>query len=377
MFGTLFQPVFGQQKSLAVLSFDAQSSKFDSRNLTELLRIEISGHQRYEILDRYSISELMDEHKMDPTTCFSKNCLLEAGKILSVDKVCSGSVDVFENSIYIRLRFVDVQEGVVEKEVVKEFSNVPEKINTMLTLAVNDMFGVPNDELLEKSLSSTNNYENAVNNPEYPSLSLSGPRMGYTFLTGDAAQIMKKPRSQGGYDAYPALFQFGYQFEKQYLNEGKVQALFEFLPMISGLDQGLFIPSFTVMNGLRNSVNGLELAIGPSINFVKQSYQFQDSATGEWFSVRDRSNEFQADEVLRLDSRGSVYMKSYVVIAVGYSFKSGRMNIPVNAYVIPAKDNFRFGLSFGVQCPRKSVSLALMTKSPIIGAFFMPGGVVL
>ena len=61
---------------------------------------------------------------------------------------------------------------------------------------------------------------------------------------------MQAKKNVGGFDAYPAMFQFGYQFEKQYLNEGNFQALFEFIPMISGLEQNTFIPSFTLMNGL-------------------------------------------------------------------------------------------------------------------------------
>jgi hypothetical protein len=342
----LAQAGFAQSTKLVVLGFDVQVEALKNQNLTELLRIELAKHQNYEITDRYEVAEVLKANDISATSCQSKSCLIKAGNLLKVDKVVSGSVDQMGESIYIRIRIMDVKKETVDKEVVKQFLYLPEKINPMMTIAINQLRGVANDKTLEESLSSTQSYESAVNNPHYAVLSLAGPRMGYTFLTGDAAAIFKSPKSEGGYDGYPALFQFGYQFEKQYLNEGKIQALFEFIPMISGLDQGLFIPSITIMNGLRNNANGVEFAIGPSFNIVKQSKQFQD-ANGVWHRVWDAENTGGADEVMRMDSRGQLTLKSYVVLAAGFSIRSGKMNIPINAFVIPAKESLRFGFSFG------------------------------
>jgi hypothetical protein len=332
--------------TLAVLGFDVQVKAFESHNLTELLRIELSKHANYAVIDRYEVTEVLKANDISLVSCFSKSCLLEAGKLLKADKVISGSVDQMGESIYIRIRVMDVQRETVDKEVVKQFLYLPEKINAMMTIAINELQGQPNDKTLEQSLSSTQSYESAVNNPHYDVLSLAGPRMGYTFLTGEAAEIFASPRSEGGYDGFPELFQFGYQFEKQYLTEGKFQALFEFIPMISGLDQGHFIPSITIMNGLRNNVNGVEFAIGPSFNIVKQSTQFQD-ANDDWHRTSDVVNTTNADEVSRMDSRGQLALKSYVVLAAGFSIRSGKMNIPINAFVIPSKNSTRFGFSFG------------------------------
>jgi hypothetical protein len=335
-----------QAPKLAIVGIDVKANNFEKFNLTELLRIEFAKHNTYEILDRYEVSEGLQKADISTTACYSKTCLVKAGEVLKADKVVSGSVDQMGESIYVRLRVIDVKQQSIDKEIVKEFINLPEKVNTMVTISVNEIMGVANDKTLEQSLTSKNTYASAVNNPHYDVLRLSGPRMGYTFLTGEAAQTFQRPRSEGGYDGNPFLFQFGYQFEKQYLNEGKIQALFEFIPMISGLDQGLFIPSITIMNGLRNNVNGVEFAIGPSFNIVTQSKQFQN-ADGNWVRVRDEVNTLNSDEVYRMDSRGHARFKSYVVLAAGFSIRSGKMNIPVNAFVIPSKNSTRFGFSFG------------------------------
>ena len=37
----------------------------------------------------------------------------------------------------------------------------------------------------------------------------------------------------------------------------------------------------------------------------------------------------------------------------GKTFKSGKLNIPVNVYVIPSKDGIRMGASFGFNAKRR------------------------
>jgi hypothetical protein len=159
---------------------------------------------------------------------------------------------------------------------------------------------------------------------------------------------MKAPAQQGGFDAYPFMFQFGYQFEKQYLNEGNFQALFEFIPNISGMDQGRVIPSFTFLNGLRNNKSGFEFAFGPTLTFTKIAKGFI-GPDKKWYLEKD-ATLFLPDQVnltQRLDSRGAPTLTTGFLFAVGKTFKSGKMNIPVNAYIVPGKDGMRYGVSFG------------------------------
>ncbi|NNJ55592.1 MAG: hypothetical protein HKP14_05650 [Bacteroidia bacterium] len=338
--------VFAQSPKLAVISFDANDKVLITSELTELLRIEISKHNKYEMIDRYEIAEALSSAEIISTTCFSKSCLTKAGEELGVQWAVSGSADKIGDALFIRLRMLNLKTKAIEKEVVREFLYIPEKINTMITICVNEMLDIPNDQVIVNSLSNRESYESAINNPYYQTLNLSGPRMGYTFFTGEAARILQAPKEEGGYDAFPAFFQMGYQFEKQYLNEGKWQALFEFIPLVSGLDQGYFIPSFTIMNGIRSNKNGLEFAIGPSVNFGTETKKYEN-ADGEWVRPEDEENINNEPLEFKADSRGQVRMKTYVVIAAGYSLKSGKLNIPINAFVVPSRDNFRFGFSFG------------------------------
>jgi hypothetical protein len=339
---------FGQGPTMAVVSFDANQQELRSDEILELLRVEVSKHGKFQLVDRYEIHEVLTKNEVESATCFSQGCLFNAGKLLNVNFVMTGSADKLGDALFLRIRMMNVKEQKIEKEVVKEFLYIPQKINTMITILVNEMFNVQNDASIVNSLSNKESYESALNNPEYQRLNLSGPRMGYTFFLGESAKILRKDKHLGGFDAYPAFFQIGYQFEAQYLNEGKWQALVEFIPLISGMDQGLFIPSVAILNGIRNNKNGIEFAIGPSFNIVSRADMIL--VDGEWVLAGKNPNNLPVKT--RLDSRGSYKFTSYVVLAAGYSIRSGKMNIPINVYAIPGKDDFRFGISFGFNLKR-------------------------
>lgn len=190
-------------------------------------------------------------------------------------------------------------------------------------LSLKQLLNLPYDQKILNNLTNSNNFPNEIN-AQSNILKLDGPRFGMSFFTGPIKDRFMEDRSKGGYNgSYPGLWMFGYQFEKQYLNTGDLQVLFEFIPMVNGLDQGLFMPSFTILHGIRSNNTGLEFAFGPSIKLL------------------------QVDKNMMIDSREDLSVSSDFVFAFGRSFKSGRMNIPLNIFVIPSKTGFRTGFSFG------------------------------
>ncbi len=134
-------------------------------------------------------------------------------------------------------------------------------------------------------------------------IELSGPRVGFTYIgAGSTADSLKSI-----FKANPFITQFGWQFEKQYfaLDNGTA-GLVEFVGLIGGLEQGLFLPSANMLVGVRSS-SGAEFAFGPNI-----------SISGAAF-----------------------------VLAVGHTYKSGSLNFPVNFAVVPSSKGVRFSLLFG------------------------------
>ncbi len=54
-----------------------------------------------------------------------------------------------------------------------------------------------------------------------------------------------------------------------------------------------------------------------------------------------------------IDSRGNLKASTSLVIAIGRTFKSGYLNMPVNVYVQPRKDGVTAGFSIGFNLAKK------------------------
>lgn len=338
-----------ENPSMAFIDIDTRHSRVNapSTPVTAITRVELEKLKRFQLLDKYDLEFLTAKDSLDVNRCYSRLCLAELGKKLKVDKMFSGSVEEMSDQLIVTFRILDVETGQFEKVQVNEFLNIPSEIKSMIHVTMNDMFGIPNETDLVSKLTRKDDYDNTVNNPYVLRLRCDGPRMGFTYFTGSDARVLQAPSSQGGFNAHPLMFQFGYQFERQYLNEGNFQALFEFVPMLTGLDQGMVIPSLTCMNGLRSNKNGWEFAFGPTIAFAKKAAGFYDKAN-VWRLETDTTEQYTVRNIeYRMDSRGDITLQTSFVFAFGKTFKSGKLNIPVNGYIIPNKDGVRFGFSFG------------------------------
>ena len=344
--------VFGQstRTTMAIGDIDAKDIFIGTKlnALPELVIFEMNKIDKYDLLDQYDLRFLAKRDSIEIKNCYSKICLAEIGRQLHVDKMLSGSILNIGDNITITFRLLDVATGTIDKSQTNEFLNIETEIRKMIEITLSDMFGVPVNEDMRKTLTLKNDFDNAVNNPYQLRLRSDGPRMGVTMFTGETANILKSSASKGGFEVEPLMFQFGYQFEKQYLNEGNFQALFEFIPMVTGLDQGLFIPSITLMNGMRNNKSGWEFAFGPTFSLVTKSQGYYTADDNIWTTLQDSVPVPEyADVITRLDSRGDASIQAGFIFAFGKTFKSGRLNVPVNAFVIPSNKGLRMGVSFG------------------------------
>ena len=140
-------------------------------------------------------------------------------------------------------------------------------------------------------------------------LSLSGPRFGATFLSpGLVARLGQDFDVEVG----SVVTQFGWQFEKRlYSGKGGLTTVTEWVFLVGGVEQGLFLPSLSWLVGLRTG-SGTEFGVGPN---------FTAAGTG-------------------------------LVLAAGRTFRVGALNLPVNLAVVPSKSGVRVSLLFGFNTRR-------------------------
>jgi hypothetical protein len=338
------------KSKVAVLHIDSKGFILDPAQMGNLVRLELDKLGQFEVLDKYDVAYLAEKENLNFDKCFGKICLVETGRKLRADKMLTGSVELLGEHVVVTLRLIDVGTESIEKSHVAEFLNLRAQVHLMIEISLRQMLGLPTEADVVTKLTKPDDYASTINLPDVARLNLSGPRMGLTVFSGDAARWFAAPRQEGGLDVKPVMFQFGYQFETSYLNQGGLQALFEFIPLITGLDQSQIIPSISILHGIRSNRNGFEFAFGPSIVLTKEAEGFYSDGKWNLLSEWKASNpnlSAPAATVLRFDSRGTPKAASSFVFAFGKSFKSGNLNIPVNAFFIPNKTGHRFGVSVG------------------------------
>ncbi len=335
--------------SLGILDISITGLNYDPSQAANIARAELTKLDRYNVYNREDIRYELEQKGMNISDCYAKACLIDVGKAISVRKMFSGSIEAINGQVLVSFRVIDVGSGQEELTFVKEYLNLPDQVHLIIQYAIQEMYGQPVDEAILQRLTKRDNFENSINLPQTTRLNLSGPRMGVAFFAGQLGETMKSD-DDGGFNASNIMFQFGYQFEWTYLNEGNFQALFEFVPLITGFDQGKFFPSLSLLNGLRESRHGWEMAIGPLFSLTKQATGYVNES-GDFIISQDVPNGFK--KKTRVDSRGEYTIKSGFVLSVGKSFRSGNLNLPINIFYIPGKEgNHRFGLSVGYNTKR-------------------------
>jgi hypothetical protein len=140
---------------------------------------------------------------------------------------------------------------------------------------------------------------------------LSGPRFGFTFMSDG---IVRKLRDDDGIDIEVGsmVTQFGWQKEKRfYSGENGLTAVTEWIFLVGGLEQGVVLPSFSWLVGLRTA-KGIEFAVGPNLTAAGVA----------------------------------------IAAAAGTTFRAGHLNVPVNLAVVPSKSGVRVSLLAGFNMRR-------------------------
>jgi hypothetical protein len=100
-----------------------------------------------------------------------------------------------------------------------------------------------------------------------PTKRYGGPRVGLTFISAGTTRTRIADAFNRS-DITPFVSQFGWQFETRIFTlENGAAGLIEFIPLIGGIEQGLFLPSASGIIGFRGA-NGVEFGVGPSVSLA-------------------------------------------------------------------------------------------------------------
>lgn len=350
----------GFAQTIAVADFSTNGLHVTPTIASKLARLELVKLNKYVVMDQLDMMEIIDEK--DLINCYGKNCLIDLGKQLNVPYILAGSIDGLGNKIVVSIKLIDVQLQTIKLTKSKEFDNQEEELQRMIGIVLNEMHDLPVNPDIEKMLAYKN--ELIISN-NVGRMNNSGPRIGFAYIHESELQdFMLRPENQGGMDIIPFVSNMGYQFEKQYIGTENFSALAEFIINVGGMEQGQFIPTFSVLNGFRIGTQGWELAFGPSFGIRKESLGFFTEEgknlfgrePGRYWTRGDFYNAGYSQDILEqenytfdwhLDKRGQVKINTNWLMAFGRTFKAGALNIPFNIYYSHNKYGGSFGTSVG------------------------------
>ena len=135
--------------------------------------------------------------------------------------------------------------------------------------------------------------------------SLAGPRIGVVYISSSITSGFLDGKVSLFDDKMPENYTdekgivtslYGWQWESRFADAGNVTGIVEWVVVAAGMERGKFLPSVSSMVGARTE-SGLEFALGPNVSI------------------------------------GGIAM----VFGVGYNFKSGNLNMPVNFAYVPGR----------------------------------------
>jgi hypothetical protein len=361
--------------SIAVANPNVNAVGIKQETAAKMMRLELIKINKHKVYDEFDMADVLKAKEEFRTLCYGQNCLAKLGTELKVDYIMCGSIDGLGNKIALTIKIVDVKSQTIYKSNVKEFYNQELEIQRMIEIVIKEMLLVPVDKVLLDRLAFkneliTSNNVGKVNN--------SGPRIGAAFLTGSVNEFAMRSTDQGGLGILPIVSMIGYQIEGQYVGTENFSALVEGIVNVSGLEQGQFIPSLTIMNGFRFGKSGWEFAFGPGFSVKSTSSGFFDTENlfgtdNQYFSENDwqdyayenfrddpqyntndyfimpEATEFNSDyknETI-LDKRGAKSINTTFVFAAGRTFRAGSLNIPVNIFYSSQKGGGYAGINVG------------------------------
>ena len=358
LIGIFSQAQTDQVPTIAVANPNVNGLTVKPESVAKMMRLEAIKLNKYKVYDEYDMADVLKAKEEYRSQCYGQNCLLKLGAELNVNYVMCGSVDGLGNKIALTIKIVDVKNQTLYKSSVKEFDNQETEIQRMIEILLYEMHGFTVDKVIADRLAFKNE---VITSNNIGKINNSGPRIGGAALVGSLHEFATRSTSEGGLDIAPFVSMIGYQFEGQYVGTENFSALVEGIINVSGLEQGKFLPSFTLMNGFRFGKSGWEFAFGPRLSVKHTSNGFFDtdnlySQNGKYFSESDwvkyaANNQVTLNEAYtfeeNLDMRGSSKLSTSFVVGFGRTFRAGSLNVPVNLFYTSQKGGGFAGINVG------------------------------
>jgi TolB-like protein len=291
-----------QRLTVAVLDFDAREGvgRGEAASLSDVFSSELIATKELSVVDRNRIKNILEEQSFQYSeACSQVECIVEAGKILKVEKMFGGTIGKVGRLYTVNIQIIDITTAQI---VINKTYQHDGDIEDLAQKVIPDLAIQMAEELIAKKdlklTASAEKRSEAVSEREATptttgrkiELKLFGPRAGVGYVTDRGDSQMKK----GVHSA------FGWQVELPYVGK-EITGYGEAGLLFLGIEQGLVCthvwgyfgfrlkhfgigagPVFSTIGigiGLNSyalvEIETLRIPIGMDINFIGKATRYQ------------------------------------------------------------------------------------------------------
>lgn len=189
--------------------FDVETEGVDkkiSKPLTESIRHELVMSGKWEVIDRGNMNKILGEQKFQFSGCVQGQCIVEAGQLLGVGKIVTGSVSIVGKTYYLTLSLINVETGKIENVSEDKCKCELDDLIDSTKRLVKRLFGekVETAQPLEEEPGTKEPSKKKFSLTEGEG-SLTTLRKPKNFLSGKKVRIRKEPLDRKGYSVYDLL----------------------------------------------------------------------------------------------------------------------------------------------------------------------------
>ncbi|OIO00380.1 hypothetical protein COY52_05725 [Candidatus Desantisbacteria bacterium CG_4_10_14_0_8_um_filter_48_22] len=163
--------------------------------LSDYLRVQLVNTQKYTIVTRENMEQVLKEQNFQMSGCTSNECVVQAGQLLGVRKMFAGSVGKMGNIYLVTIKIIDVQSGSIEKADSENAASEELLLQAASSISKR-ITGVLVPSQAAKTETKTENLvvgKNLVENGGFED------DLQYGWQIGEGAEVVTKPVRSGSY----------------------------------------------------------------------------------------------------------------------------------------------------------------------------------
>lgn len=148
-----------ERKNIAVIDLESRGglTKEEAGALTDRLRSLLVRTNAFNVVDRGKMQDILKEQGFQLSGCTSAECAVEAGKILGVEEMVSGTIGRVGKLYTLDIILIDVETSRIIKSLTRDYSGEIEGLVGLMKSIADELAGVKKETLLTGNISVKTN----------------------------------------------------------------------------------------------------------------------------------------------------------------------------------------------------------------------------